>query len=288
MKLHKIECGNFKLDGGAMFGVVPKSMWNKVYPADENNMCNLSTRCLIVETSDKKVLIDTGLGTKQSEKFFSYYYRNGNYSLEKSLANSGIKADEITDVILTHLHFDHCGGAVSQSSNGERQLTFPNATYWVSGPQWAWAMNPNNREKASFLLENFETIEKSGRLRFVEQETFFSKNIQLRFFNGHTEGLMVPFIDCENHTLVYVADLIPTAAHIPSSWVCGFDTRPLISMQEREAFLQEAMNNKYVLFFEHDIYNECCTLKPTEKGIRLDKSFPLDKLEHLTIQDQTR
>lgn len=278
MKLHKIECGNFKLDGGAMFGVVPKSMWQKVCPADENNMCNLSTRCLIVETSDKKVLIDTGLGTKQSEKFFSYYFRNGNYSLEKSLANSGIKAEEITDVILTHLHFDHCGGAVTQSPEGDTRLTFPNATYWVSGLQWAWAMEPNIREKASFLLENLETLEKSGKLRFVEQETFFSKNIQLRFFNGHTEGLMVPFIDCEKHTLVYVSDLIPTSAHIPSSWVCGFDTRPLISMQEREAFLQEAMNNKYVLFFEHDIHTECCTLKATEKGIRLDKSFPLKEL----------
>lgn len=276
MNLYKIECGNFKLDGGAMFGVVPKLLWNKVYPADENNMCNLSTRCLLVETKERKVLIDTGLGTKQSDKFFSYYYLNGNYTLKKSLSSNGFKPEDITDVILTHLHFDHCGGAVSETTKGLFEPTFPNATYWVSGAQWLWAMEPNPREKASFLLENYEALEKSGKLRFVDQETFFSKNIQLRFFNGHTEGLMIPFIDCENHTLVFVGDLIPTAANLPASWVCGFDTRPLISMQEKETFLQEALNNNYVLFFEHDIYNECCTLKATEKGIRLDKSLTLE------------
>ncbi len=275
MKVHKIECGNFKLDGGAMFGVVPKSLWNKAYPADENNMCNLATRCLLVETTQKKVLIDTGLGDKQSEKFFSYYYLNGDDSLEKSLAQSGFRPEEITDVILTHLHFDHCGGAVKAGG----RLAFPNATYWVSGPQWQWAMHPNQREKASFLLENLEPLEKSGQLRFVDSDTFFSKNIQLRFYHGHTEGLMVPFIDCESHTLVYVSDLIPTAAHIPASWVCGFDTRPLISMQERETFLQESLSNGWVLFFEHDIYHECCTLKATEKGIRMDRSFPLADLD---------
>lgn len=277
MNLYKIECGNFKLDGGAMFGVVPKSLWNKVYPADENNMCNLSTRCLLVESTDRKVLIDTGLGNKQSDKFFSYYYRNGAFSLETSLAANGFTRDDITDVILTHLHFDHSGGAVTKISEDTYEPTFPNATYWVSGIQWHWAMEPNSREKASFLPENFEALEKSGRLRFVDQETFFSKNIQLRFFNGHTEGLMIPFIDCEHHTLVYVGDLIPVAANIPVSWVCGYDTRPLISLQEKESFLQEALNNKYVLFFEHDIYNECCTLKSTDKGIRMDKSFSLEE-----------
>ncbi len=277
MKLYKIDCGNFKLDGGAMFGVVPKSLWNKVYPADENNMCNLSTRCLLVESTDRKVLIDTGLGTKQSDKFFSYYYRNGSFSLDASLTANGFNREDITDVILTHLHFDHSGGAVSLADEGKYEPTFPNATYWVSGTQWHWAMEPNLREKASFLPENFEALEKSGKLRFVDQETFFSKNIQLRFFDGHTAGLMIPFIDCEHHTLVYVGDLIPIAANIPASWVCGFDTRPLISVQEKEAFLHEALKNNYVLFFEHDIYNECCTLKSTEKGIRMDKSMSLEE-----------
>jgi glyoxylase-like metal-dependent hydrolase (beta-lactamase superfamily II) len=277
MKLYKIECGNFKLDGGAMFGVIPKSLWNKVYPADENNMCNLSTRCLLVETNKRKILIDTGLGNKQSEKFFSYYYLNGSFSLESSLSYAGFIREDITDVILTHLHFDHCGGAVKKNSAGAIELTFPNATYWVSGTQWHWAMEPNQREKASFLLENFELIERSGKLRFVDHETFFSKNIQLRFYNGHSEGLMIPFIDCKNHTLVYVSDLLPTTAHIPAAWTCGYDTQPLISMQEREAFLQEALNNDYVLFFEHDIFNECCTLKATDKGIRMDKSLTLNE-----------
>jgi glyoxylase-like metal-dependent hydrolase (beta-lactamase superfamily II) len=282
MKLYKIECGNFKLDGGAMFGVVPKSLWHKLYPADENNMCNLSTRCLLVETQDRKVLIDTGLGQKQSTKFFSYYYLNGSFSLDDSLVSHGFEKESITDVILTHLHFDHSGGAVTKTPDGSYKPTFPGATYWVSGTQWHWAMEPNPREKASYLPENYEALEKSGRLRFIDQETFFSKNIQLRFFNGHTKGLMIPFIDCENHTLVFVGDLFPTAAHIPVSWVCGFDTQPLITMQEKAAFLQEAYNNNYVLFFEHDLFHECCTLKATEKGIRLDKSLTFD--EFLSMQ----
>lgn len=277
MKLYKIECGNFKLDGGSMFGVVPKSLWNKVYPADENNMCNLSTRCLLIDTTDRKVLIDTGLGNKQSDKFYSYYYLNGPFSLNDSLAKKGFNHEDITDVVLTHLHFDHCGGAVAKTKDGKFEPAFPNATYWVSGKQWHWAMEPNLREKASYLTENYEALEKSGKLRFVDQETFFSKNIQLRLFDGHTEGLMIPFIDCENHTLVFVGDLLPTTANIPISWVCGFDTRPLISMKEKELFLKEAYKNKYVLFFEHDIFNECCTLKATEKGIRMDNSMTFEE-----------
>jgi glyoxylase-like metal-dependent hydrolase (beta-lactamase superfamily II) len=275
MKLHTIECGNFKLDGGAMFGVVPKSLWHKVYPSDENNLCNMATRCLLIETENRLILIDVGLGNKQSEKFFSFYYRNGDLSLEKSLSEAGFKKEDITDVILTHLHFDHCGGAVERTQKDELKVAFPNSTYWVSADQWAWAKQPNLRERASYLAENIEPLEKNGRLKFISNETVFTKDILLRHFNGHTNGLMVPFIQYGSHTLVYVSDLLPTSAHIPASWVCGFDTRPLISMQERETFLQEALKNNYILLFEHDVYTECCTLRETKKGIRPDKSFKL-------------
>ncbi|MBN1598167.1 MAG: MBL fold metallo-hydrolase [Bacteroidales bacterium] len=277
MKLYKIETGNFKLDGGAMFGVVPKSLWNKVYPADENNMCNLAMRCLLIETNHKLILIDTGIGNKQDDKFFQYYYLNGNDSLLESLQSLNFSPEDITDVILTHLHFDHCGGAVSKNGAGYI-LTFPNATHWISGPQWRWAMEPNQREKASYLYENIQPIDQSGKLRFIDTEIAFTKDIQLRFFNGHTEGLIVPFIASKNYTLVYVSDLLPTKAHIPVSWICGYDTRPLISMQERMDFLQSAYKNNYVLFFEHDIFTECCTLQETEKGIRVDKTFTLNEL----------
>jgi glyoxylase-like metal-dependent hydrolase (beta-lactamase superfamily II) len=277
MKLYSIATGNFKLDGGAMFGVVPKSMWNKVYPADENNMCNLTTRCLLVESDNKLVLIDTGLGNKQSEKFFSYYYLNGQDTLEKSLKKVGFENKDITDVLLTHLHFDHCGGAVEAYEETKYRPTFPNASYWVSGPQWHWAMNPNQREKASYLIENFEPLERTGKLNFINQEGKFTREIDIRFFNGHSEGLIIPFIGINNQTLVFVSDLIPTSAHIPLSWVCGFDTRPLLSMEERKKFLDEALKNNYTLFFEHDIFNECCTLADTEKGIRMKDNFSLEK-----------
>ncbi len=278
MKLYKIETGNFKLDGGAMFGVIPKSIWNKVYPADENNLCNFSMRCLLVETEDRKILIDTGIGSKQSEKFFSYYYLNGDDSLESSLRSLHIEPEEITDVLLTHLHFDHCGGAVKQDSNGKYLLTFNNAIYWVSQQQWQWAMMPNQREKASFLKENFEPIEKEGKLRFIFKEGPFARNINIRLYNGHTQGLIVPFIQFNSYTLVYITDLIPTTAHIPASWVCGFDIQPLISMEERNKFLTEALSNNYILVFEHDINIECCTLKMTEKGIRMDKSYTFEEI----------
>jgi glyoxylase-like metal-dependent hydrolase (beta-lactamase superfamily II) len=279
MKLYSIETGNFKLDGGAMFGVVPKCLWNKVYPADENNMCNLSIRCLLIESDDKLILIDAGLGKKQNEKFFSYYYLNGEESMENSLKAVGFEKKDITDVLLTHLHFDHCGGAIELYEETNYRPAFPNASYWVSGSQWHWAMNPNQREKASYLIENFEPLERTGRLNFINQEGYFTSEISVRLFNGHTEGLLVPLINFYNKILVYVSDLFPTSAHIPLSWVCGFDTRPLVSMDERNKFLREAIQNNYCLFFEHDILTECCTLIETEKGIRMKESFSLEKFQ---------
>jgi len=278
MKLLKIETGNFKLDGGALFGVVPKSLWNKVYPADKNNMCTLSMRCLFIEAEKRNILIDTGIGRKQTDKFFNYYFLNGTHSLENSLRTIGVKQEDITDVILTHLHFDHCGGAAGRDIADNDILTFPNAVYWVSHRQWLWAENPNQREKASFLKENFEPIVKKGKLQFIYHEGPFINDMDIRFFNGHTDGMIVPFIRYNNRTLVFMADLIPTSAHIPGSWICGFDIQPLVSLEERKKFLEEAVDNEYILFFEHDLYTECCSLKITEKGIRMDQSFTLNEI----------
>lgn len=277
MLLHKIETGNFMLDGGAMFGTVPKVLWNKVYPANENNLCNLSMRCLLIETENNKILIDSGIGEKQDDKFFGYYYLNGNDSLENSLAQKGFKKDDITDVILTHLHFDHVGGAIVQE-NGARKLlpAFKNATYYTSASQWEWAMKPNRRERASYLQENILPLKENGVLKFIESEGELFPEIDIRIFNGHTQGLVIPIINFKGKKLVYMADLIPTSAHIPASWICGYDTQPLVSMKEREMFLDEALTNNYTLFFEHDIAVECCTLKSTEKGIRAGKVFTLD------------
>ncbi len=273
MKLIKIETGNLKLDGGAMFGVVPKTLWNKVYPADENNLCNLSMRCLLVDMGKRKILVDAGIGNKQSENFFSYYYLNGDESLLKSLQNNGYNVSDITDVLFTHLHFDHCGGAVLLNENRDYKLTFPEATYWINRKQWDWAMHPNQREKASFLKENLLPIQESGHLKFLDSEGVFAENVDFKVVNGHTEGLMVPMIYYNNRVLVYMSDFIPTAAHIPASWVCGFDTQPLKSFDERNAFLKEAADHGYVFFFEHDVFLECCTVKHTEKGVRMDKAF---------------
>jgi glyoxylase-like metal-dependent hydrolase (beta-lactamase superfamily II) len=277
MNLHVINTGNFKLDGGAMFGVVPKSLWQHAYPADENNMCNLSLRCLVVETEDRKIMIDAGLGTKQDERFLNFYYLNGSDSLEKSLQAEGLDRNEITDVILTHLHFDHCGGAVDyKPDTGTYKPAFPHAVYWVSKDQWEWALYPNPREKASFLKENFMPLSDHSCIRFIESNSFLSPQIEIRLFYGHTAGMAVPILHIgDNKTLVYTADLFPTAAHIPVSWVCGYDTQPLVSMKERAEFLSEACEKKYTFFFEHDIHTECLTLKRTEKGIRADKTLSL-------------
>jgi glyoxylase-like metal-dependent hydrolase (beta-lactamase superfamily II) len=276
MKLHTIHTGNLKLDGGAMFGVVPKSLWSKVYPADENNLCNWSMRCLLVETSDRLILIDNGIGDKQDDKFFRFYQLNGEQSLEGSLTAAGFSRQDITDVLLTHLHFDHCGGSIMCSEDRTRLLpTFPKATYWVGKKQWDNALAPNPREKASYLKENILPILETGRLNFIEKEGELFPDISVRFYNGHTEGQVIPFIRYNGKTVVFVADLIPSAAHIPLSWMLGFDTQPMVTLKEKEAFLNEAADHQYVLFLEHDIFNECCSVQKTEKGVRIGKTFGL-------------
>lgn len=289
MQLYSIETENFKLDGGAMFGVVPKSIWNKLNPADENNMCNWAMRCLLIEDGNKLILVDTGIGNKQDAKFFSYYYLNGNNTLEKSLAKYGFSKDDITDVILTHLHFDHCGGSVERV--GEKLIpAFKNATYWSNEMHWQWATQPNAREKASFLKENILPIQESGQLKFIatptnnlEQTnqlgaTQFSDNISIRFVNGHTEMMMLPQINYKGKTVVYMADLLPSAAHIPLPYVMAYDMFPLTTLQEKNSFLQEAVQNNYTLLFEHDVTNECCTLLQTEKGIKPHSFFKLSEM----------
>lgn len=274
MRLYSIETGNFKLDGGAMFGVVPKSLWNKVYPADENNLVNLAMRALLVDIGNRKILIDNGLGEKLDEKFLSYYFLNGEDSLEGSLNEHGYSTDDITDVIMTHLHFDHCGGGV-KISNGQPVLTFKNAAYWTSKLQWEEAMNPNAREKASFLKENLIPIEQSGNLKLIESDFELIPGMELKLFHGHTIGQVIPFIKYKDKTIVYIADVCPSTANIPISWIPAYDINPLKAMEEKKIFFNEAANNNYIIFFEHDIFNECCTVKTTEKGVRVNKMFKL-------------
>jgi len=277
MKLYPINTGNLKLDGGAMFGVVPKVIWGKAYPSDENNLCNWSMRCLLIVDGDRKILIDCGIGDKQSEKFFANYHLNGEDTLEKSLLTAGSTLDDITDVILTHLHFDHCGGAIRwDPGKTGYEVTFKNATYHTSRKQWEWATNPNNREKASFLKENILPIKEKGRLELIEGDSELFPNVSVRIFNGHTDGQVIPFIRYNGKTIVYMADLLPSAAHIPLPWVMSYDTRPLITLKEKEAFMAEAAQNGYVLFLEHDLYRECCTVEATDKGVRMKESFPLN------------
>ncbi len=276
MKLYSILTGNLKLDGGAMFGVVPKVMWSKLYPCDENNLCNWSMRCLLVDTGNRKVLIDCGIGDKQSQKFMGHYYLNGDDTLDGSLENAGFTAGDITDVILTHLHFDHAGGAIRWNDDKTDYLpTFPNATYWTSRQQWEWATNPNNREKASFLRENILPIKEKGTLKLIDGEAEIISGISIRLFHGHTEGQVIPFVRYNGKTIVYMADLLPSTAHIPLPYVMSYDTRPLITLEEKEKFMIEAAEKGYILFFEHDIYNECCTVEMTEKGVRMKEAFTL-------------
>ena len=283
MKIHVLNTGFFKLDGGAMFGVVPKSLWSRTNPADENNMCSWALRSLLIEDGDRLMLIDTGMGDKQSDKFFSHYYLHGTDSLDHNLNKLGFSKDDITDVFLTHLHFDHCGGAVvwNEQKNGYRP-NFKNATYWSTENHWEWAINPNGREKASFLKENILPIQESGQLKFIKNEGSLTKNvfnnIDILFVDGHTENMMIPHIKYQGKTLVFMADLLPSVGHLPLPYVMGYDTRPLTTLKEKGAFLSFAEKNDYVLFLEHDSVNECCTLKNTEKGVRLDRCFDFNEL----------
>lgn len=285
MKLYPIEAGNFKLDGGAMFGVVPKSLWNRTNPADPNNMIDIAARCLLIEEGDRLILIDTGLGDKQSEKFFSYYYRWGDDSIDKSLEKYGFHRDDITDVFMTHLHFDHCGGSIQWNKNRTGyEPAFKNAKFWSNKEHWKWATQPNAREKASFLKENIIPMEESGHLQFVDrqkEEVFKSApelGFEILFVDGHTDKQMIPHIKYKGKTLVFMADLLPTAGHIPLPYVMGYDTRPLLTLPEKEEFLKKAAEEEYFLFMEHDAHNEIITLKHTEKGVRLNKTFTFNEI----------
>jgi glyoxylase-like metal-dependent hydrolase (beta-lactamase superfamily II) len=283
MKIHVIETGLFKLDGGAMFGVVPKTLWQKTNPSDDNNMCTWALRCLLIEDGKRLMLVDTGIGDKQSEKFFSHYHLQGNDSLIGSIRKAGFHEDDITDVMLTHLHFDHCGGAIAWNSqkDGYRPV-FKNAIYWSNAAHWQWATEPNAREKASFLAENILPIQESGQLKFVERTGSFSKevfpNIDLLFVDGHTDSMMIPHIKYKGKTVVFMADLLPSVGHIPLPYVMGYDTRPLITLEEKGTFLHTAATQNFVLFLEHDSVNECCTLQHTEKGVRLAETFAFSSL----------
>lgn len=287
MKLYPINTGYFKLDGGAMFGVVPKSIWNKINPADENNLCSWALRCLLIEDGDRLILVDNGNGDKQDAKFFSHYHLHGDDTLEKSLAKYGFTKDDITDVFLTHLHFDHCGGSIKRE--GEKLVpNFPNAIFWSNQEHWKWATEPNEREKASFLKENILPIQESGKLKLIEVaaakdqrlgEARFSENITVRFVHGHTRAMMLPQVNYNGKTVVFMADLLPSAGHIPLPYVMGYDMFPLTTLQEKRSFLKEALENNYILFFEHDKEIECCNLQQTERGIRPKEYFKLEEIK---------
>tara|TARA_A100000164_G_scaffold318916_1_gene300205 strand:+ start:264 stop:1124 length:861 start_codon:yes stop_codon:yes gene_type:complete len=277
MKLYPIEAGNFKLDGGAMFGVVPKTLWEQTNPADEKNRIEMVSRCLLVEEGDKLILIDTGMGTKQGNSFFRHYSLWGDHSLERSLAKEGFHPEDITDVFLTHLHFDHCGGAVKKTLSGLLVPAFKNALFWVHKSHWDWAVNPNPREKASFLKDNILPLKESGQLRFIDGlgpiilETPFPFSIQL--IDGHTEKQMLPLINYRDKKILFAADLVPTVGHLPIPYVMGYDTRPLLSLQEKELILKDMFDQDALIFLEHDPYHELISLQRTEKGIRMENHF---------------
>ncbi len=277
MNLHVINTGVFKLDGGAMFGVVPKSLWQRTNPADENNMCTWAMRCLLIEDDSSLILIDNGIGTKQDAKFLSHYYLHGEDRLESSIKKAGFNESDITDMFMTHLHFDHCGGGVRRTSE-KLALTFPKATYWSNEQHWQWATKPNAREKASFLTENILPIQESGQLKFVSDLKSGFSQFDIFMASGHTDKMMIPKIKYKDKVICFMADLLPSSSHVPLPYVMGYDTRPLLTMQEKEFFLKEAAANNYILFLEHDPVHECCTVKQTEKGIRLDQTFSLKEI----------
>ena len=278
MKLYTINTGFFKLDGGAMFGVVPKSLWQKLNPPDAKNLCTWAMRCLLIEDGNRLILIDNGIGDKQDPKFLSHYYLHGEDSLLKSIASAGFASTDLTDMFLTHLHFDHCGGGV-RNENGNQVLTFSNATYWTNEEHWKWATQPNAREKASFLKENILPMQESGQLKMTSsaQKSPFSQ-FDISYVSGHTDKMMIPMIPYKGTTVCFMADLIPSTGHIPIPYVMGYDTRPLLTIEEKEKILQIAADQNYVLYFEHDPVHECCTVKHTEKGVRIDRTFPLSEL----------
>lgn len=284
MKLYPIEAGNFKLDGGAMFGVVPKSLWHRTNPADNNNLIDIAARCLLVEDGSRLILIDTGMGDKQTDKFYSYYHLWGDDSIDKSLASFGFHRNDITDVFMTHLHFDHCGGTIQY--NKDRTVlepAFKNATFWSNKDHWTWATQPNRREKASFLKENILPMEESGQLKFTSlPDNSILKNsgfgFDIFFANGHTDKQMIPIINYKGKTICFMADLLPTAGHLPIPFVMGYDTRPLLTLDEKEQFLNLAANNNYYLFLEHDAHNPIITVKQTEKGVRLNEVFTCEDI----------
>jgi glyoxylase-like metal-dependent hydrolase (beta-lactamase superfamily II) len=279
MKLYTIDTGFFKLDGGAMYGVVPKSIWHKLNPADENNMCTWAMRCLLIEDGGKLILVDNGIGNKQDEKFFRHYYLHGDATLDSSLAKHGFHRDDITDVFLTHLHFDHCGGSIIREGD-QLVPAFKNATYWSNPQHWQWAVQPNEREKASFLKENILPIQQSGQLKFIEQREniAFCDFFQVRFVHGHTDAMMLPQLRYKDKTILYMADLLPSIGHIPIPYVMSYDMFPLTTLGEKKRFLQEAVDNQYILFLEHDPLVECITVQMTEKGIRAGETFRLSEI----------
>lgn len=279
MKLYTINTGHFKLDGGAMFGVVPKTIWNKLNPADENNMCSWAMRCLLIEDGNRLILVDNGMGNKQDDKFFGYYYLHGNDTLERSLNAHGFTSNDITDMVLTHLHFDHCGGSINYNSDRTKlEPAFKNAKYYSNKKHWEWAVNPNPREKASFLKENILPIQESGQLNFIDSNTELIPGLSFLEVNGHTEAMMLPLIKYKNTTVAFMADLIPSVGHLPIPYVMGYDTRPLETLKEKDVILKQALENNWTLFFEHDPITECINVERTEKGIRKKDGFLLSEI----------
>ena len=277
MEIDLINTGNFKLDGGAMFGVVPKSLWQRTNPADENNLCSWAMRSLIIKDGNRVILVDNGIGDKQSAQFFSHYYLHGEDSLTKGLHSAGLDENDITDMMLTHLHFDHCGGGIKY--DGERLVpTFKNATYWSNKGHWQWATKPNPREKASFIAENIYPMQESDQLQFLPLENQSDLPFDLILVDGHTEKQMLPRINYKGRVIVFVADLLPSVGHIPLPYVMGYDTRPLLTMEEKARFLHQAADNNYILVFQHDSVNECCTVQHTEKGVRVDQVFKFSEI----------